>query len=544
MPGGLHWEGMALPTGKSFTNLRALGSRTVRHERPCTGRNGSSPRDDRGPDIDSRRDGAERSVEHPLCRTEPILRKLAEARNPGRILFKHNVSHIKDEGEFVRVVVEDEEGQKKTYRAQYLVGADGGRTVGAHIGAVLEGGKAIADMVAVHAYADLSKYWDDRHFACYLVNGTGETILQSGAVVPCGPTWGKNSEEWVFGMGFSMDDKTRHQEDLLIDSIRALVKIPDLELDVLKISHWILDCVLASKYQEGRILIAGDSAHRHPPTTGLGLNTGIEDALNLAWKLSLVVKKKARPGILATYEQERRAVGRRNCDWALLTFENSSVMNAAVGLVAGRTEANQRRLEKLFDDSDDARSRLAQARRIIDSQDVEFTAHDIELGFRYEQGWRVSDGKPFPQPDPLGQVYTPTTRPGHRLPHAWLKEQGSESIVSTHDLVSRHGGFLVLTDVEGQDWGSAAERASRTYDIPIRTVHVGHDFQDLDGQWQAVKEVQEGGAILVRPDNFVAWRSQGPSARDGRELEEVLAFLLWGEGRTANVNGVASAVPT
>ena len=379
-----------------------------------------------------RRDGAERSVEHPLCRTEPILRKLAEARNPGRVLFKHNVIDITDEGDCVRVTVEAENGQKKTYRAQYLVGADGGRTVGSKIGAVLEGKKAIADMVAVHAKADLSRHWDDRHFACYLINGTGETILQSGAIIPCGPTWGKNSEEWVFGMGFSMDDKTRHQEDAILDGIRALLKIPDLGLNVLKISHWILDCVLANKYQEGRILIAGDSAHRHPPTTGLGLNTGIEDALNLAWKLALVVKGKASPTVLTTYEQERRAVGRRNCDWALLTFENSSVMNAAIGLVAGRTEANQRRLELLFQDSEGGRSRIAQAQRIIESQDVEFTAHDIELGFRYERGWRISDGQPFPPPDPLGHVYTPTTRPGHRLPHAWLRGPGSKSVLSTH----------------------------------------------------------------------------------------------------------------
>ena len=436
---------------------------------------------------------------------------------------------IAEEGDFVRVVVEDENKKKKTYRAQYLVGADGGRTVGAKIGAVLEGGKAIADMVAVHVKADLSRYWDDRHFICYLTNGTGETILQSGAVVPCGPTWGRNSEEWVFGMGFSMDDKVRHQEGYVLDKIRALIKIPDLEMKVLTINHWILDCVLANKYQEGRILLAGDSAHRHPPTTGLGLNTGIEDALNLAWKLALVVKKKASPKILATYEEERRAVGRRNCDWALFTFENSSVINATIGLVAGRTEANQRRLEMLFQDSEGGRSRLAQAQRIIESQDVEFTAHDIELGFRYDRGWRIPDGQPFPPPDPLGHIYTPTTRPGHRLPHAWLKSQGSESVLSTHDLVGRHGGFLVITDEQGEPWAGAAKRASRKYDIPIRTVRIGHDLQDLDGQWQSVKEIHAGGALLVRPDNFVAWRSQGPSKDNGKALEDGLTSLLWGE---------------
>lgn len=477
----------------------------------------------------SRRDAPERSVDNPLCRTEPIFRRIAEARNPGRILFQHEVVDLNDEGDHVRVTVLDNKGQPTIYRAQYVVGADGGKTVGSRIGAMQEGEKAITDMVSVHFGADLSQYWNDREFVRYLINGAGETILESGAVIPTGPSWGKDSEEWIFNVGFDMGDEARHDETSLINRIRTLFRIPDLEMKIFKISHWVLDCVLASKYSEGRIFLAGDSAHRHPPTTGLGLNTGIEDALNLAWKLALVIKEQADPRILCTYEQERRSVGRRNCDWALLTFENSAVINAAIGLVAGSNEANARRLQALFTDTEIGRSRLAQVQRIVESQNVEFTAHDIELGFSYQQGWKLPDGTPLPPVDPLGQIYRPTTRPGHRLPHAWLERDGVS--LSTHDLVGRRGDFVVITDTNGRSWKAAAEKCSQVLSLPIRTVCVDRnsDYESRDGQWDEVKGVGKGGAILVRPDNFVAWRSCRPSTWDGAELQEALNVLLWGK---------------
>jgi 2,4-dichlorophenol 6-monooxygenase len=182
-----------------------------------------------------------------------------------------------EEADSVLVTVENKGVQKK-YRAQFLVGADGGKFVNPKIGAVLEGPTGIADMVSTHFSADLSEYWDDRYFACHFINGSGGTVLESGAIVPMGPTWGRHSEEWAVHFGFSMDDQHRFEESALLPRIRELLKIPDLEMKVHKISHWTLERVLANKFQEGRVFIAGDSAHRHPPTTGLGLNTAIEDA--------------------------------------------------------------------------------------------------------------------------------------------------------------------------------------------------------------------------------------------------------------------------
>ena len=478
----------------------------------------------------SRRDAPLRSANLPLLRLEPILRGLAEERNPGRILFNHSVSDFKDEGQSVLVTVRDSQGVERKYRSQYLIGADGGRFVGPKIGVKMEGPKGITDMVSIYFKADISEYWDDRFFACHFINGSCVTVFESGALVPLGPTWGRHSEEWVIHFGFDLDDDSRFDEDKLIPRVRELLKLPDLDINVLRTSHWILERVLADKFSIGRVFLAGDAAHRRPPTTGLGLNTSIEDALNLAWKLALVLDKKAGKEILDTYESERRPVGRRNCDWALFTFKNSNVINAAVGLVPGQEEANKLNLAQLFEDSEIGRSRRAQVALIADSQCIEFSAHDIEIGFHYEKGFHVPDGTDAPEADPYGQIYVPMTRPGHRLPHAWVERDGI--VISTHDLVGHGAAFLLITDSYGSDWVSMVEQCASTHNIKISTVQVGtrsnkfSNVVDHDEQWERVKGLKRGGALLVRPDNFVAWRSRSASESGGSELATAMHSLM------------------
>jgi 2,4-dichlorophenol 6-monooxygenase len=173
----------------------------------------------------------------------------------GRILFEHTVTNFVDAGDSVLVTVKDSEGNELNYRCQYLIGADGGRCIGPKIGVVMEGPRGIIDMVSVHFTADLSEYWDDRFFACHFINGSGGTVFESGAIVPMGPTWGRRSEEWVFHFGFDLDDENRFAEDKFMMRIRELLKLPDLEMKIHKISHWVLERVLANKYQAGRIFL-------------------------------------------------------------------------------------------------------------------------------------------------------------------------------------------------------------------------------------------------------------------------------------------------
>ncbi|KAF2490671.1 hypothetical protein BU16DRAFT_595162 [Lophium mytilinum] len=475
-----------------------------------------------------RRDAPLRSCNMPQIRLEPLLKKIAETRNPGNVRFSHNVVDFVDEGDSVLVTVEAN-GQQTQYRTQFLIGADGGKLVNGKIGAVLEGPSGIADMVSTHFNADLSEYWDDRYFACHFINGSGGTVLESGAIVPMGPTWGRHSEQWSCHFGFSMDDEKRHDEGAIVPRIRELLKIPDLKMEVHKISHWNLERVLASKFQKGRVYIAGDAAHRHPPTTGLGLNTAIEDANNLAWKLNAVTKGLADKSLLDTYETERRYAGKRNCDWGLFTFANTVVINAAVGLIQGQPEANKLRFEALWEDSESGRTFRAQVQRIIDSQVVEFSAHDLELGFRYPSGALIPDGVDAPPVDPLGQIYAANTGPGNRLPHVWLND--GKKVVSTHDLIARDSNFLVITDESGAAWLEAAKKVAKSSGAKISTAVISSSnrdgtLRDREERWEKLKGIKEGGAILVRPDNFVAARWLKPSKNAEKEIAGAVATLL------------------
>lgn len=150
-----------------------------------------------------------------------------------------------------------------SYRSNYLVGADGGKTVGPKIGVEMEGPGGLRKIVSTHFKADLSVYWDDRtgiaHF-CNPVMGAG---MRSGSILPLGPTWGRYSEEWQMHFAINPEDPV-FPRDEAVNRIRQLLNLPKLEIEVLSLSNWVLERVLASKYRQGRVFIGGDSAHRHP----------------------------------------------------------------------------------------------------------------------------------------------------------------------------------------------------------------------------------------------------------------------------------------
>ena len=315
--------------------------------------------------------------------------------------------------------------------------------------------------------------------------------------------------------------------DEAVQRVRGLLKLPDLKLEVLSFSTWTLECVLARKYQEGRVFIGGDAAHRHPPTTGLGLNTAVQDAHNLAWKLAYVLKGSASPSLLKTYETERQPIGKRNCEWALFTSRNHQVIAAAIGLQDGQAEANKARFTNMFDEeSDTGRALKAQLQYVIDGQAIEFHAHDMDLGFSYPAGAIKQDNTNPPPSDPRRQIYVPTTRPGHRLPHAMIDYKGK--LLSTHDLLGSSGNFLLITDRNGGPWIEVAKAATMMRNLGLNIAQIveplagtnENEYVDIELSWGKVKEIRKGGAILVRPDGMVAWRSF--DLEDPRQID--LAF--------------------
>lgn len=463
----------------------------------------------------------------PQIRLEPLLKRHAEDRAPGHVRFGHELLDFTEDDDGITATVRERAtGESYRVRCRYLIGADGGKTVGDKIGVTLNGPSGLLDMVSCHFKADLSAYADETCLITWFLNPDGAGSWGSGAMVPMGPTWGKHSEEWNFIFTFGPDDPARFDEEAIVPRLKELLKLPDLDVEVLRVSHWIIEGVLADRYRVGRVFLGGDAAHRHPPTTGLGLNTAIQDAHNLAWKLAALLKGQAAPSLLDSYEAERQAIGARNVDWAMFTFLNHLVIDAGLGLLPGQPpEANRQAMEAFFADTPMGATRRARAAEVINTQRTEFQAHDVEIGFSYTDGALIPDGSTPPPTDPMGGVYHPTTRPGHRLPHAWVEHAGER--VSTHDLVDRNG-FLLITDEHGAAWKSAAEAAAEKFGIPLRaiTIGAGGDYADPEGTWTELREFADGGAILVRPDNHVAYRAPRPVADAREALAQAIGTVL------------------
>ena len=453
-----------------------------------------------------------------MLRSEPVLRTIAEKRNPGKILFNHTVTHFEDIGDSVTVYVTTAGGEESVYQAKYVVGADGGKTVGAKLGIRMDGIRNLRRVVSTHFRADVSKYWDDRTGITHFCNPTLGLAMRSGSMLPLGPTWGRFSEEWQMHFAIGMDDPLFPCEDAVV-RIRELLKLPDLEVEVLSLSNWVLERVHATEYQHGRIFVAGDSAHRHPPTTGLGLNTAIQDAHNIAWKLAYVLGGRATKVLLDTYHMERQPVGKDVCDWALFTSSCHAAISAAIGLKPQQPEANVAHFMNLFDEtSDTGKAALSYLQYVINGQKVEFGAHEMDLGLFYNEGSFVQDGSPAPPRDPQHQIYTPTTRPGHRLPHAWLELNGK--MLSTHDLIGEKGDFLIIADRDGTHLIDTARKAAKARGVTLRVAQIVRpldlpcdgEYIDLELQWTESKGYSKDGGILVRPDNVIAWRGHDKSA--------------------------------
>jgi 2,4-dichlorophenol 6-monooxygenase len=459
----------------------------------------------------------------PQIRLEPLLRREAESRELAQVRFGHELVSFEQDETGVTAEIRDHEG-KRTFsvRAQYLIGADGGKTVGAALGVDFTGPRRMMEMVTAHFSADLSPHIDDDGAMIHwFLNPEGEGTWASGALVPMGPTWGRDSEEWYLVRAVHPDDPDRYDAESSIARVRELLRLPDLEAEVHRISHWVLDAIVADRYQVGRVFLAGDAAHRHPPTTGLGLNTAIGDAHNLAWKLAAIVQGTADPALADTYETERRPVGERNAEWALMTWFNHPVNDVAMGLLPGQSpDERKAALTALFAEGPMGETRRAKFREVINVQRLEFQAHDVELGYAYTSDAVVADGSEPPPRDPMALEYHPTTRPGHRLPHAWLEHDGARR--ATHDLVAP-GRFLLLAGRDADAWMEQAAALGDDGGAALDAVQIGSPSGQLSDR--AIEGLTDDGAVLVRPDGHVGWRTAGPPDGDAA-LSAALSHVL------------------
>ncbi len=387
----------------------------------------------------------------------------------GRILFSTEcIAFEAGEAEVTATTRDVETGEERRWCAEYLLAADGaGSSVRKQLGIEFKGPATLAVMANDYWRADLSHLPVARQ-------ASGFRVVSPLPGVPVATILNTNGKDrWlaVSQIGETKDDRDHPWTDEeVVEIARAQTGIPDLKVEIINRSVWRVSRQVAAQFRKGRVLLVGDAAHRFPPTGGFGLNSGVQDAHNLAWKLAYVLTGRASDALLDSYDLERRPVAESNADFSYgnrLRYKHTE--NAI-------RSGNPDRIRFWIGDTDNHLHSIGQS-----------------IGFSYEQGAVIPDGtvaKPL-----NSRVYEPTDRPGARFPHIWLDVARKHSTLDWFDR-----NFVLVAGPDGQAWEAAAQAAAASTNVAL-------DFHKLpqalpsDGFQMGMR-----GAVLVRPDGHVCWR--------------------------------------
>jgi 2,4-dichlorophenol 6-monooxygenase len=259
----------------------------------------------------------------------------------------------------------------------------------------------------------------------------------------------------------------------------------------------------------------------------LGSNTSVQDAYNLAWKLALVLSGQAGDHLLDSYHDERQPVGRQVVDRAMKSVADMLPISHALGFSPNQSmDEGWAGLDELAEAGAAGAARRRQLQTAVDLQNYQFNTHGVEMGQTYTSDAIFPDGTDAPAAGRDPELfYTPSTRPGGRLPHVWL--QVGTDRTSTLDICSTDDLTLIV-GVDGEPWVRAAEKTAADLGVrlPTRTVGYRQLYDDVCGDWARISGIGEDGALLVRPDRHIAWRSAQLPDDPAGELHRVLRQLL------------------
>jgi 2-polyprenyl-6-methoxyphenol hydroxylase-like FAD-dependent oxidoreductase len=413
---------------------------------------------------------------------EPVLREHAE-RAGGELRFDVELRDFAQDGDGVTAtLVARRSGATSVVRARYVIAADGAQSrIRRALGVAMIGREDVYESVNVLLHADLRRWTQDRPAALYFIEHPElkATFLTINGI----DRWGflVNS---LSAYGLNAADFTPERT---LELVRLAAGVPDLAATILGIAPWTASAHVAERYTHGRIFLAGDAAHEMPPTGGFGLNTGVQDVHNLAWKLAAVLRGSAAPALLDTYDAERRPVGQA-------ITEQSLANSISMGRL-GHQAPGFARPEYLNEQG-------------------------LIFGASYESPAIVPDGSPPANVGNRITDYVPDGRPGGRAPHVWLTRDGDR--LSTVDLVGQR--FTLLAS--GRGWRRVAE----TTRVPLDVITIGADGEltDADGEWHKIYGVENGGAVVVRPDGYIAWRTPRAVSDPTAALSDALSAILGG----------------
>jgi len=417
---------------------------------------------------------------------EPVIRRFAEAAGPGELRFNTEMTSFTQTADgIVGVLADRTTGEETRFRARYLIAAEGAQSkVRRALGVAMAGKEKVYDSVNILFQANLTQWVKDRPAALYFVEQEG---LRATFLTING------TDRWGFLIhspskyGWQPEDFT---PEFCVELIQEGIGAADIPVKVLGVSPWQASAIVADRYRVGNVFLAGDAAHEMPPTGGFGLNTGVQDVHNLAWKIAAVLRGRADESLLDSYHGERQPLG------TIIT--QNSLANA---MSMGRTERQAGVLPR---------------REFLNEQGLIF-------GANYESTAVVPDGTPPAALDDAVTQYVPSARPGSRAPHVWLR-RGDEEISSV-DLFGPQ--FVLMAGAKGEAWRRAAQGVAISWP-PLVTHVIGKDSEisDPDGNWHSAYGIEPEGAVLVRPDGYVAWRSQTSVSNPESTLRGVFDRLL------------------
>ena len=410
---------------------------------------------------------------------EPILRDRALGAGAS-VVQGIEVTDVRQDAEGVTVLARSEaDGQLREFRGQYLIAADGGHSkVRELLGIPCAGRGVFSNSITIYFTADLAPWLGGKAWSIiYVSNPQLSGFFRMNRSAQTGFLGVNTVGDYRLDPQAATNAAADVSESRLIELVRLAAGVPDLKVRIDGYSRWRAATSVAQVFQDRRTFLIGDAAHLMPPNGGFGGNTGIHDAHNLAWKLALVVAGHADRRLLESYASERKPVAEFTVEQAFSRY----VARTAPWLAATQ------RPEPIVDDL------------------------HIELGYLYNS--------------PHGTHTDPRASagmPGARAPHLWLTRSGRR--VSTLDLA---GNFMLLAGVDGGKWiQAAAEAATSLSGLPVDAYCIGKDVEDTEGRFAQTYGISNQGASLVRPDGFVAWRSDGETGDRTVELRRALARSL------------------
>ncbi|MEF7557164.1 FAD-dependent monooxygenase [Bacillus thuringiensis] len=405
---------------------------------------------------------------------------LQEARTlGGELSFYHElVSYEQNEQGVIATIRNRETEEESIIHCDYVIAADGAKSkIREQLGISTEGRGTIGGYyMNIYFEADLSEFIQGDAFGFSMV--LHPEVL--GALIPV-----DNERRWIYHVSYD-PLKGERTEDFTIERCKQIIQTAigstNVESEIVSVLPWEATESTATKFQDNRIFLVGDSAHIMPPTGGFGSNTGIQDAHNLAWKLAAVIKGKANPKLLETYHEERYPVAKLTTDYA------SSLLFRA----ANREESSLNIMDGLA----------------------------VTVGYQYSSKAIIDDSD---NPHRMDSVEL-NGRPGTRAPHFFGTYDGKE--ISILDLLGND--FVLLTISENRTWAEYVQNVSSTLGINIKFYSVGlrGDFIAQEDIFSKLYGIENGGAVLIRPDAFIGWRLEKEVVNLDVVLEEVMGNLL------------------